>query len=310
MKRMILAVFAVALLVVSACSEASIEDVEGASYSTVKTKAYGDKSPIATVVIETNLTNPLVALNYTFSNGDYFFDVVELFAAGITMSGANPTLSFGSVLTTILGNPSTYIIPLHNAGIKVVLLVQGNWEGIGVSNMTDSQAQAFAQYLAYLAYTVGLDGFSFDDEYANYSGSLVSGSFGRVISYLRDALDEYGMEDALINVFQYGNYGSTQITSSDGALIDYAYNSYFGTWSGSSSIAGVTNAHWAPLSINLGTAASSSALSTYQYYGSLAADGGYGAVYFFNLPSGGTANTQAIINAVSVGAFGVNVYYQ
>ena len=196
------------------------------------------------------------------------------------------------------------------AGIKVVLLVQGNWEGIGVSNMTDSQAQAFAQYLAYLAYTVGLDGFSFDDEYANYSGALVSGSFGRVISYLRDALDEYGMEDALINVFQYSNYGSTQITSSDGALIDYAYNSYFGTWSGSSSIAGVTNAHSAPLSINLGTAASSSALSTYQYYGGLAADGGYGAVYFFNLPSGGTANTQAIINAVSVGAFGVNVYYQ
>ena len=176
--------------------------------------------------------------------------------------------------------------------------------------MTDSQAQAFAQYLAYLAYTVGLDGFSFDDEYAIYSGALVSGSFGRVISYLRDALDEYGMEDALINVFQYSNYGSTQITSSDGALIDYAYNSYFGTWSGSSSIAGVTNAHSAPLSINLGTAASSSALSTYQYYGGLAADGGYGAVYFFNLPSGGTANTQAIINAVSVGAFGVNVYYQ
>ncbi len=310
MKRMILAVFAVALLVVSACSEASIEDVEGASYSTVKTKAYGDKSPIATVVIETNLTNPLVALNYTFSNGDYFFDVVELFAAGITMSGANPTLSFGSVLTTILGNPSTYIIPLHNAGIKVVLLVQGNWEGIGVSNMTDSQAQAFAQYLAYLAYTVGLDGFSFDDEYANYSGSLVSGSFGRVISYLRDALDEYGMEDALINVFQYGNYGSTQITSSDGALIDYAYNSYFGTWSGSSSIAGVTNAHWAPLSINLGTAASSSALSTYQYYGSLAADGGYGAVYFFNLLPSYNVNALPVLNAVSLGAFGVNVYHQ
>lgn len=186
----------------------------------------------------------------------------------------------------------------------------GNWDGIGVANMTDSQAQAFAEYLAYLAYTVGLDGFSFDDEYANYSDALVSGSFGRVISYLRDALDEYGMEDALINVFQYGNYGSTQITSSDGTLIDYAYNSYLGTWSGSSSIAGVTNTHWAPLSINLGTAASSSALTAYQYYGGLAADGGYGAVYFFNLPSGGTANTQAIINAVSVGAFGVNVYYQ
>ena len=108
----------------------------------------------------------------------------------------------------------------------------GNWDGIGVANMTDSQAQAFAEYLAYLAYTVGLDGFSFDDEYANYSDALVSGSFGRVISYLRDALDEYGMEDALINVFQYGNYGSTQITSSDGTLIDYAYNSYLGTWSG------------------------------------------------------------------------------
>lgn len=300
------------LLAIAACTkELPLEtDETRPSVAGVQTKVYGDKSPVMTVVVETNQTYPTEALNYTFSNGDYFFDVVELYAAGITMSGAYLTLSFGSVLTTILGSPSTYITPLHNAGIKVVLLVQGNWGGIGVSNMSDSQAQAFAQYLAYLAYTVGLDGFSFDDEYANYSGALVSGSFGRVISYLRDALDEYGMEDALINVFQYGNYGSTQITSSDGTLIDYAYNSYFGTWSGSSSIAGVTNAHWAPLSINLGTAASSSALSTYQYYGSLAADGGYGAVYFFNLPSGGTANTQAIINAVSVGALGVNVYYQ
>ena len=96
------------------------------SVAGVQTKAYGDKSPVMTVVVETNQTAPTEALNYTFSNGDYFFDVVELYAAGITMSGANPTLNFGSVLTTILGSPSTYITPLHNAGIKVVLLVQGN----------------------------------------------------------------------------------------------------------------------------------------------------------------------------------------
>lgn len=43
------------------------------SVAGVQTKAYGDKSPVMTVVVETNQTAPTEALNYTFSNGDYFF---------------------------------------------------------------------------------------------------------------------------------------------------------------------------------------------------------------------------------------------
>lgn len=47
--------------------------------------------------------------------------------------------------------------------------------------MTDEQSTQFAAILAYAVNRYGLDGVGFDDEYANYSGSLVSDSFAKII---------------------------------------------------------------------------------------------------------------------------------
>ena len=119
------------------------------------------------------------------------------------MSGqVRPTLNLNDKHTPVREGTgeTTYVRPLQEVGIKVLLTVLGDWQGVGVANMTDTQAEQFAEILVYAVEKYGLDGIGFDDEYANYSGSLVSGSFGNIITKLHAKLPA----DKLITVFAYG----------------------------------------------------------------------------------------------------------
>ena len=69
------------------------------------------------------------------------------------------------------GGYQTYVKPLQDKGIKVLLTVLGDWQGIGVANMNDTQTTQFAKILAHAVEKYGLDGIGFDDEYANYSST-------------------------------------------------------------------------------------------------------------------------------------------
>lgn len=201
------------------CNKEMTPSVQDTDETTTMTKAYGDKTPVVTAYIETNDTNPLNAGDYFDENGEPFFDIVELFASNIhkeTVNGqVRPTLYLNDKLTPVLEGTgvTTYVRPLQEVGIKVLLTVLGDWQGVGVANMTDTQAEQFATILAYAVGKYGLDGIGFDDEYANYSGSLVSGSFGNIITKLHAKLPA----DKLITVFAYGY--TNQINSAAGALI-------------------------------------------------------------------------------------------
>lgn len=279
----------------------------------VVTKAYGDKTPKVVVYVETNDVNPLNAGDYclgtcTCSNGtncSTVVDIVELFAANIHKDGNEPTLYLNDKLTPVLeyGGYLDYVVPLQQKGIKVLLTVLGDWQGIGVANMNDTQATHFATILAKVVERYGLDGIGFDDEYANYSGSLVSGSFGNIITKLHALMPS----DKLITVFQWGNYG--QIDSTAGALIDYAYHGYFGTSSyyflTSSSISGVTTNRWSPLSLNLGNTYNSNTVKT---RATSAANGGYGAVMCFNLRPRSDVDPLPVFNAIAQGAYGTTAH--
>ena len=225
------------------CNKEMTPSVQDTDETTPMTKAYGDKTPVVTAYIETNDTNPLNAGDYFDENGEPFFDIVELFASNIhkeTVNGqVRPTLYLNDKLTPVLEGTgvTTYVRPLREVGIKVLLTVLGDWQGVGVANMTDTQAEQFAEILAYAVEKYGLDGIGFDDEYANYSGSLVSGSFGNIITKLHAKLPA----DKLITVFAYGY--TNQINSAAGALIDYAYTN-FTYWNGTPGISGVTKDRW------------------------------------------------------------------
>ena len=275
-------------------------EVDEAQKAMPMTRAYGDKTPKIAVYVETNDVNPLNAGDY-FIGDEPFVDIVELFAANIhkeTVNGqVRPTLylndKLAPVLETYAGESMAdiYIRPLQDLGIKVLLTVLGDWQGIGVANMTDTQAEQFATILAHVVEEYGLDGIGFDDEYANYSGSLVSGSFGNIITKLHALLPA----DKLITVFAYGN--TSQINSTAGALIDYAYTD-FTYWNSSPDISGVTNAKWAPSAYNLGGTLITSLV---QSYAQNAKNSGYGAIMNFNLRPRSDRDPLSHFQAISNG---------
>lgn len=280
---------------------------EATSTASVVTKAYGDKSPIIAVYVETNDVNPLNAGDY-YMNGEPFIDVVELFASNIhkeTVDGVvRPTLYLNNCLVPFLENDAylDYVVPLQEKGIKVLLTVLGDWAGLGLSNMTDTQAEQFASILAYAVDKYGLDGIGFDDEWSDVSYT-VSGSFGNIIQKLRTKLGS----DKLITVFQWGAYD--QISSTQGAMIDYAYYGTISPYSyaPSSSISGVTTDRWSPKTVNLGNTYGTYALSVIQNHAALAHSNSLGALSFFNLRSKCETSPLAVFNAVAAGAWSSTV---
>lgn len=268
--------------------------------STISTRSFGQKNPKMVVYVETNDVNPLNAGDYTMSDGTTFVDIVELFASNIHKDdNGDPTLFLNDKLTNVLenGGAATYVAPLQTKGIKVLLTVLGDWQGIGVANMTDAQSTKFATILAYVVNRYGLDGIGFDDEYANYSGSLVSNSYAQIIKKLHALMPS----DKLITVFDWGN--TSQIDAEASACIDYAYHGYFGSYVEytSSGITGMTASKWSPISFNLGNYNST---ATAESYAERASDDGYGAMMCFNLRTRSERDPLSMFQALSNGAYG------
>lgn len=268
--------------------------------STISTRSFGQKNPKMVVYVETNDVNPLNAGDYTMSDGTTFVDIVELFASNIHKDdNGDPTLFLNNKLTNVLenGGAATYVAPLQAKGIKVLLTVLGDWQGIGVANMTDAQSTKFATILAYVVNRYGLDGIGFDDEYANYSGSLVSNSYAQIIKKLHALMPS----DKLITVFDWGN--TSQIDAEASACIDYAYHGYFGSYVEytSSGITGMTASKWSPISFNLGNYNST---ATAESYAERASDDGYGAMMCFNLRTRSERDPLSMFQALSNGAYG------
>ena len=285
------------------CQQAEEPTMDKAQEPVVKTRAYGDKTPTVTIYVETNDVNPLNAGDYKLPNGKPYADIVEFFASNIhkrTVNGVvEPTLYLNDKMTNLLenGGAATYVQGLQAKGIKVVLTVLGDWQGIGVANMNDTQTTQFAKILAHAVEKYGLDGIGFDDEYSNYSSSLISGSFGSIITKLRNLMPA----GKLITVFQYGNVGSSQINATAGAQIDHAYSN-FSAYNTYISIAGVTKDRYAPMSINLGSIAGNVYYYWYRAYD--LAEAGYGSIMHFNLRTRSQADPLPLFKAIADGAWG------
>ena len=284
------------------CQQAEEPTMDKAQEPVVETRAYGDKTPTVTIYVETNDVNPLNAGDYKLPNGKPYADIVEFFASNIhkrTVNGVvEPTLYLNDKMTNLLenGGAATYVQGLQAKGIKVVLTVLGDWQGIGVANMNDTQTTQFAKILAHAVEKYGLDGIGFDDEYSNYSSSLINGSFGSIITKLRNLMPA----GKLITVFQYNNVDSSQIDATAGAQINHAYANFgYNTYIG---ISGVTKDRFAPLSINLGSIA-----GNVSYYGDRAydlAEAGYGSIMHFNLRTRSQADPLPLFKAIADGAWG------
>lgn len=278
----------------------------------ISTRAYGDKSPKIMVYVETNDVNPLNALCWEM-NGEKFIDILNLFASNIHKdSDGYPTVYLNDKLTRILepdpANPTTtgfhkYVEPLQAAGIKVCMTSLGDWQGIGVANMTPEMADRYADILVYCVDRYGLDGINFDDEYANYT-SMEYNSYSHVIKALRAKLDaKFGAGNKLITVFQWGNYNQIDVTA--GGMIDYADHGTFGQniFYSSSSILGVTNDRWMPQAINIGYSYNSIYLTQITNRSAQTANGNYAGIMMFNLRPSNDQSPLPVFQAIANGAY-------
>lgn len=306
MKRLFLIFAAAAASMMVSCKKENTinpETGEGNTPNVIVTKAVGDKTPHTLVYVETNDVNPLNAGDY-YLGENTFFDYVCLFASNIhktTVDGVvQPTLYFNPELAPYLCCNGTgvedYIEPLQDKGIGVLLGVLGDWQNIGLSNMNTTQQEQFATILAYVIEQCGLDGVVFDDEYSG-TASVVNGSYSNIILKLRQLLP-----DTKIVVFDWG--GTSYISSTAAAQIDYANHGYFGGYYLStyySNITGMNNARWSPISLELGGSYtySTSSLST---WASNAVNNTYGEMMFFNLRPISDYNPTSYLQALATGA--------
>ena len=297
--------FAIGLFV--SCNRAEPLQTPFLDYSgntSLMTKAYGDKTPKMAVYVETNDVNPVNAIDYYLEDGENFFDIVELFASNIHVDGyGDPCLYFNPELAPVMANKATFIEPLQNAGIKVVLSVLGDWQDMGLCTLTDAQAQMLAEILAYVVNEYELDGIGLNDEYEGYNYNTVAGSFGNLILKLRTLLPE----NKLITCFQSGHY--SQIGTTAGCCLDYVYTNFtYYVLNSACSISGVTNSHWAPMAMNLGYSYSNFARNYLKINAGTTADNGYGAIMFFNLLRADDVNPVPVLTAIAEGAYGQGVY--
>ncbi len=195
-----------------------------------------DNNPKNVVYVEVNNNNLLNATAYSLENsGNRYFDIVNIFAANINYdtSKQRAYLYNNNNVTKVLNERNTYIQPLQEKGIKVLLTILGNHQGAGICNFPNREsARDFALQLAHTVHTYGLDGIDFDDEYANYgangTGNANAYSFVMLLQELRALLP-----DKLITFYNYGPARSR--LSWDGNLagnyLNHGYNPYYGTWS-------------------------------------------------------------------------------
>lgn len=307
MKKYYAFIAAMAALVTFSCNKLEVvNETSSPSASQPKgimTKGVDEKEPSVFVYVETNDVNPLNAMDYCFSNNDTFFDYVGFFAANIHTTTVNnviqPTLYLNPELCPYLcdnGSPvTTYTDSLHAKNQEAILCVLGDWANFGLSTMNATQAYQFAYILCCVVTQCGFDGVLFDDEYSG-TNTIVTDSYSNIIIYFKQLCP-----DKKVFVFDWG--GTSYISSTAAALIDYVHHGYFGYYLSNaySNIPGIGVDRWSPISLLLGQTYTS-ALSTIQTWAGNAANAGYGQIMLYNLREKNDVDPLPVLNAIAAGA--------
>ncbi len=240
-------------------------------------------SPTGICYVEVNNNNILNAGSYKLqTSNSYLFNVVNIFAANINYdaSRGRAYLYSNNNVTKVLTNADTYIKPLQQKGMKVVLTILGNHQGAGICNFpTREAAKDFALQLANTVNTYGLDGIDFDDEYSEYgnngTGQPNDSSFVMLVQELRALLP-----NKIISFYYYGPAASR--LSWNGARVgdnvNYSWNAMYGTFS-APNVPPLTKAQISPAAIWMGNTSNSTTTSL----ATQTKNGGYGVFMWYDL---------------------------
>lgn len=131
-------------------------------------------------VMETNDANPLNLLSFTLKeSGKYLFDALVLFSDNIILDETTGTVHalVNEPIKYILNNRETYLKPLQDRGMKVILAITPYHTHAGVANLMPATAEAFAKELKIICDTYSLDGIFFDDEYTELQNPAPTGFY-------------------------------------------------------------------------------------------------------------------------------------
>lgn len=122
--------------------------------------------------VETNDVDPRNLANFVLKDSKKpVFDIVVFFAANMNYDAVagRRYLSFNDKLQPIVNNPDMYIKYLTDRGIKVIIDILPNHQGVGYRNFQSYEdALTFAQELKVWTDKLGIDGWDMDEEYAQY----------------------------------------------------------------------------------------------------------------------------------------------
>ncbi|MGO2720826.1 MAG: endo-beta-N-acetylglucosaminidase H [Brachybacterium tyrofermentans] len=244
----------------------------------------GDR--IASVAyIEVNDNSLLNPGQYTLDDGSPAFDIAVIFAANINYDGERAYLHLNENVQHLLDNADTYVRPLQEKGIKVVLSILGNHQGAGFANFPDAEAaDRFALEVTTLVRRYGLDGVDLDDEWSEYgkngTGQPNAFSFVSFVDSLRKRLP-----NRLITFYVIGPSAERQEFEGRrvGDLVDYAWNPYYGSFL-DFPVPGLPRSQYGAAAVDLG--ASDTSPELVRDLAQRTADGGYGAYVTYQLQTG------------------------
>lgn len=223
--------FVVAFLVVSCKQTSNLEPVKFEPVDNV-TK----DGPKSVVYIEVNSHNLLNAGAYTLAgSGKQYFDMAIIFASNINYDAQadKAVLYHNPNVTEVLTNKDKYIKPLQDKGMKVLLSVLGNHQGVGFANFTSrAAAKNFAEQLDHAVRTYNLDGIDFDDEWAKYGNNGQpypnDSSFVMLVQETRKL-----MPDKIITLYDIGEAAQFDEWKGMrvGDYINYSWQAFYGNYS-------------------------------------------------------------------------------
>lgn len=287
------------LITVACQKESSLHLIE--DESVILAEKTGPKS---VVYVEVNNHNLLNAGSYTLSeSGNQLFDIAIIFASNINYDAeqGKAILYHNENVTKVLKNKTTLIKPLQDKGIKVLLSILGNHQGVGIANFTSrNAAHNFAQQLANAVSENSLDGIDFDDEYAKYGENgqppANDSSFVILVEELRTL-----MPNKIISLYDIGP-ATSQTQWQDkrvGDYVNYSWQAYYGNY-GAPNIAGLTNkANLGPAAVWVNQQPSSGASAANLAQRTM--DDGYGIFLHYDLPQ---TNSSSYLSNISTVLYG------
>lgn len=280
-KQITLLWIGVVLILFSGCQQE--QDLHEQQLTSESATTVAKSGPLSVMYVEVNGSNILNPGAYSLADsGAPFFDIAIIFAANINYDTGNQRAIFhaNENVQAVLDGRGTFVQPLQDRGIKVLLSILGNHQGAGICNFPDrAAARDFAEQLADVVETYDLDGIDFDDEYAKYgengTGQPNNSSFIMLLQELRSLIP-----DKIISFYYYGpataylEWNGNQA----GEYLDYSWNAMYSTYS-APNVPGLTPTKESAAAIHSNQTPSSTALN----FASRTVNDGYGLYLMYDM---------------------------